>query len=138
MIRTAAFRPEHLDAIVVRQEDKFKPKAVSGMAVTFLDGDTPIAILGGFPFGYSTYHVWGIVSDKIRETPISFHKETVKLLDLLRDKFKLRRIQLDVRCSFHDGQEWAEALGFKREGVMKKFAADGEDCWLFAQVVDDV
>lgn len=136
MIEVVGYRPQHLAQIQIRKEDGYKPKEVGGMAVTCLFMDKPIAILGGFPLGPTCYHVWGIVSSDIQKNPVSFHKETLKLLNTMQDKFKLRRIQLDVRCSFLRGQHWAKSLGFKPEGIMRKFAADGEDCILYSRVTE--
>lgn len=45
-----------------------------------------------------------------------------------------RRIDAMVRADFEPGLRWAERLGFKMEGLMEAWAADGSDWWLCARV----
>lgn len=45
-----------------------------------------------------------------------------------------RRIEATVLAGFEPGARWAEFIGFKREGRMRRFGEDGADHWLYSRV----
>ena len=47
---------------------------------------------------------------------------------------KPRRIQIEVKTDYRMGCRWAEALGFKREGLMRRWMPDGSDAYLYGRV----
>jgi hypothetical protein len=78
---------------------------------------------------------WGVPS-----VYVNGHKKDIILIckEVLRivwnQELELNRIQCSVIDGFQAGDKLAEILGFKCEGVMRKFGKNGEDYKLFALV----
>lgn len=135
MITVVAYTPEHLTKIEVKEiHNSEVPQIVMTDALTFMDGETPVAIFGVFNFMPGIIHLWGLISDAARKKPVAFHKLSGELLNFYQKRHQIRRIQIDVRVSYTEGQRWAESLGFEREGIMRSFGADGTDYYLYARV----
>ena len=129
------YRPEHLEKLSVKKIHQGEiPKTIMTVALTLLRDGLPIAIVGGFLFTPGALHLWALISDEVRRVPIAFHKACLELLLFIEETHHPRRIQMDVRVSYLEGQKWAESLGFLREGIMRKYAPDGEDAFLYARV----
>ncbi len=56
-------------------------------------------------------------------------------VEYLIDKNELWRAQATVRPGFKEAITMIEWLGFKREGLMKKYCPDGGDTYLYAKVI---
>ena len=57
-------------------------------------------------------------------------------VDDIIEKHKLRRAQCTVRVDFPKARKMVEAIGFKLEGLMKKYCPDGCDVWLYARITE--
>lgn len=136
MITVLPFKPEHLDQIELKENyaQGECPKTICTTAFTLMNGETIVAIIGGFPFVPGVIHFWAFVSKHARKCPVEFHKRCLHILDWYEKNEKPRRIQWEVRCDYEMGWRWAEALGLKREGVMKAWGPDGADHYLYARV----
>jgi hypothetical protein len=134
MIKIVRFAPDHLEQLNLRPEQGEKPEMVGGNVLTFLHDEKPIAIVGWFLLAPGVAQCWALISEDVKKCPKSFHKNILLLLRWHQDKFEIRRFQMSVSCEFQTGWRWAKALGFTCEGIMKKYAANGSDCWLFGRV----
>lgn len=134
MIKVVPYSPEHLKAIQVRPECGDKPESVIGVAVTFMLEDKPVAILGGHMIARGVGQGWSLISMDATKVPVSLHKNARLFIRYVEERFALQRIQISVRCTFAGGWRWAEGLGFACEGIMRSYASDGGDCWLFARI----
>jgi hypothetical protein len=141
LINIVDYQPAHLKLINVKDLHRGElPREIVHRAVTFIrqsDGEV-LAIFGGFHFGPKTFHIWAFISKEAHKIPIAFAKSTIKMLAFFEQAYRLNRIQIDIRQSYKEGDKWAKTLGFKREGLMKQFAPDGEDCWLYAKCAKEV
>lgn len=134
MITVIDYRPEHLETIKAKPcHEHEMPKTICTRAVTLMNGETPLAIIGSFIFVPGVMHVWAIVSQEVRKTPIDFFRSCIELLDYYEKKDKPRRIQIDIKDGCPELEKWATKIGFKREGLMKAFGADGSDYWMFGR-----
>jgi hypothetical protein len=135
-IQVVKFQPEHLELIEIKENfhPSECPKVVMNTAFTLIGNGKVLAIIGGFPFVPGVIHFWSLISIHVRECPIAFHKEILKVLDWYEKNEKPRRLQWEVRASYTMGQRWAESLGLKKEGLMKQWMPDGEDAYLYARV----
>lgn len=134
-IEVIDFDPEHLKKIQVQEYQQGEcPKTILTVAFTLVRGDEIIAILGGFPFVPGVIHFWALLSESVRKYPLDFHKTCLKVIKWYEQNEKPRRIQFEVRANYPMGCKWAESLGMEREGLMKKWAPDGSDCYLYARV----
>ena len=131
MIDIFPYAPHHFDWLNIREAGAVRPHP-SAQAVSLFVGEEIIAILGGVMILEGVMLVWALVSDKIRKYPVEFHKTVKGLIDYQMDR-GVRRMQLTVKSSYEMGARWAEALGFQREGTMRKYHPDGSDSFLYAR-----
>lgn len=136
MIRTVAFEQKHLDMIDLKENYSQGecPRVVCTTAFTLMEGETVLAIIGGFPFVPGVVHFWAFISKHVRRHPVGFHKACLDILEWYEKNEKPRRIQWEVKVDYEMGQRWAESLGLKREGLMKSWMPDGTDCYLYARL----
>jgi hypothetical protein len=136
MITVVEFKQEHLGQIELKENYSQGdcPKTVCTTAFTLMDGETVLAIIGGFPFIPGVIHFWAFISKHVREHPVEFHKVCLDILNWYEKKENPRRIQWEVRADYPMGQRWAESLGLKREGLMRGWMPDGSDCYLYARL----
>ncbi len=135
MISVVPYEPKHLALLQVREEQKADvPKEIGGDAVTILNDEIPVAILGGYQIVPGVLQAWSLISDYVKKIPIAFHREVKNFIGFIMKKYAIRRIQMSVVVGFQIGWRWASALGFKPEGIMKQYGIDGRDYWLFAKV----
>lgn len=135
-MKVIPFKPEHLEQIELKENyiQGDCPKTIVNTAFTFESDGKIIAIIGGFPFVPGVIHWWAFISKHVRDYPIDFHKEVLKMLDWYEENEKPRRMQFEVNCDYPEGQKWAESLGFRVEGVMEAWGPRGEDHFLYGRV----
>lgn len=99
-----------------------------------LDPDNRPVLLGGFqPLRPGVYEGWQISTDEAwARWWRSFTKISVRLMD---DMFAggAHRIQT---CALHNRtitHAWYERIGMRREGVLTRYCADGQDAIMFAR-----
>jgi hypothetical protein len=130
------YKDEHLTKIRVKEIHQGEvPQTILCDAMTVMDGNQPVAIFGSFTFVPGVYHIWGLISEDVRQKPLAFHRISRELLAFYEKSAKPRRIQVDVKASYIEGQRWAKALGFEYEGTMKRFGVNGEDFHLYGRVM---
>lgn len=133
MVNVVDYKPEHLAQIELKSCHHGEVATeIQGQAITLLDGEYPAAIIGWHFITPGVLLAWGLFSERIRRQPLSFHKMVLKLIEFSKTQ-NVHRIQISVLCGFTEGWKWAEALGFKCEGIMKKYGNDQADYWLFAR-----
>ncbi len=76
---------------------------------------------------------WALLSDCGQRAFLNIHRTVLRQLDAR----KTRRTEMSVDVVHAAGQRWAELLGFKKEGLMRRFSPDGRDAYLYAKVRDD-
>lgn len=134
MISVIPYQPEHFDQMSLKdchKEEKIsRPEGVR--AVTYMHQDKPIAIVGAIEFIPGVLVAWSLLSDEVKKTPVAFHRATRHLVNFYLES-GYRRIQITVRQDYEDGWRWAKALGFKCEGIMRKYGPDGSDYVMFAR-----
>lgn len=118
------------------------PDRPSGLCWTLKAGprrwDRPIACGGIEPLGHGRWSGWLYASDL---SPRGWAL-VARAFRMMRTEVGARRVELAVRAP-EAASEWplsiracsfAEALGLKREGVMRSWGPDGADYFLFAGV----
>jgi hypothetical protein len=82
----------------------------------------------------SVADVW-IICDKEAE---HCKKEILYYCSEYLEKFSIetgvRRVQAAIRVEHKDCQRLIEALGFEKEGVLKKYSVDGKDCIMYGRI----
>ena len=135
MMTVIGYMPDHLVKIRVKDIHTGEvPTIILTDAMTVMDGEQPVAIFGSFTFVPGVYHLWGLISEDVRQKPVAFHRVSKELLGYYEKRTNARRIQMDVKASYIEGQKWAKALGFEYEGTMKRFGVNGEDFHLYGRI----
>mgnify|MGYP003671506105 CR=1 FL=1 len=57
-----------------------------------------------------------------------------RLFVKLGPHLNLRRLQIVVDVNREKAVQWADFLGFKREGVMKRYGPEGHDYYMYARI----
>jgi hypothetical protein len=137
MIEMVEYKAEHLAALRIGDGDfGARPNHLSGPAMTFMLGDQPIAIFGWYAVTAGTVQLWAVLGKDIHKRKKSFHKTVKNLIRASFDKCQIHRMQMSVKVGFKEGWDWAKALGFTSEGVMRRYGSEGHDYWLFARIKD--
>lgn len=137
MVSVVDYIPEHLMKIDPKPSHLVgeMPEKIATQAVTLVNKrGEPIAIFGYFWIATGVMNLWGVVSEKVRDCPVAFHKICLDMLRYCQVGMKARRVQMDVLVTYREGARWARKLGFKPEGVMQAFSKNGTDCILFGRV----
>lgn len=139
------FHPDHAKGFEMRpiflegaiQSIETIARARDSFVLTIVIDGNPVAFIGLVIAWRGMGTVWSITSDKIKRAPVSFHKIVLEKIEEYQRIFMLRRVQMFVRAEYAAGIKWAEALGFKNEGLMAKFDQEGQDYFRFAKVKHD-
>lgn len=135
MIKVVEFRSEHLKGLKLKGcYTSEELGAVDTPAMTLLHEGKPVAVIGGAEVAPGVMHAWGRVSCDVSRCRVSFHRSVKAMLKYFTTSMRLRRVQIHVQEDYTMGRKWAEALGFRLEGVMKKYGADGSAFLLMARV----
>ena len=137
MIKIIPFKANHAYCIV---ENVTKP-FIESMESHERDGDSLTAIYGDKFFccgGVKVIwdgvgEVWTVNSSHIKDHPLTFHKLILQWLRLFTDKYDLDRVQAVVEATNSMNKKWIESLGFKAEGLMRKYHG-GKDYIMYARV----
>jgi len=145
MIEIRPYKPEDYMIIQRRHFDSLTfmnfpdPSAVarnlaSGRAYTIANG-VPIACGGVLPLWKGVGEGWVVTSDLVEKYPLIFAKTVWRAMTELIVDMGLERIQTVVDSEHTVSQRWVERMGFKNEGLMKKYLG-GRDFIRYAIVRD--
>lgn len=112
------------------QPDYGPSLAKAGPAYSLVDGDEVFASAGLIPQWEHRAVAWALISAEAGKHFFLIHKAVRRALTF----HNYRRVETSVACNFEQGHRWAQLLGFEREGRMRAFTPDGQDCDLYARV----
>jgi hypothetical protein len=95
-----------------------------------LDGDEVIAAAGIVEQWKGRAIAWSTLAPNLGSRMIAVHRAVVRFLD----GCGFRRVEMFVACGHVNGERWAKALGFVREGKAIAALPDGSDAWFYARV----
>lgn len=93
-----------------------------------------IAFMGVCVITKGVGDVFSVTSPHVQYCPVEFHKATLGLIDKYQKKLELHRVQMTVDADYKEGLRWAEALGFKKEGLLVKYGPDKKDHYMMGRV----
>lgn len=102
-------------------------------ADALLDQGEVVAILGFFPMWEGVAEVFVIPSKRTADRAIMYFSAVRTALDQMIAEEKFRRVQSTAR-SDEVTDRWMGLLGFHIEGVLEKYARNGEDYKLWARL----
>lgn len=133
-IKVMPFEPIHLEQMTLKEcHDGEARTNTQQTAFTFVLDEKPIAVIGWNHLSPRVLQAWGYLSEDVKKKPISFHKAVKNLILFGFFKTKVQRIQISVRCDYTEGYNWARALGFECEAVMRHYGPNRSDYFLFAR-----
>jgi hypothetical protein len=134
------FKVAHLDALtlqpsqqylrpLVMREELFSEYEKDGYSA-LVDGR--VVACGGFlTMWKNRAQVWAILAADIGPDAMKEVHFAVKRGLAIRTESRIEGV---CDTNFINGHRWLRALGFTREGTMKKYTAEGRDCDLYARV----
>jgi RimJ/RimL family protein N-acetyltransferase len=94
-----------------------------------------ILACGGFDLLWKgVAEAWAFFTPAASAAPQFVVRSVVRTIKATAKEYNLHRIQAHVRTDLVPALDLAEWLGFKPEGINRKFTADGVDCIEFAMV----
>lgn len=91
-----------------------------------------IGVMGFSQYWRGVGVVSAIFTDDVNKYPLAFYRAVRRRLDELMTG--LHRVEMTVKLDYEQGIRFAEALGFEREGILRKYTADGSDCVMFGRI----
>ena len=115
-------------------KDLLTTQAAMGGAVNAFLNKAPIAIFGFVSIWKGVAETWLVPDEKVRKIPVTLTKVGYKVMDIAKISMGLHRIQLTVRTTDKRAEKWAHAIGFKCDGVLRKYGVDGVDYLMMSRV----
>lgn len=104
-------------------------------AHTLMHEGAPIACCGAAVFHTGCVRVWALISARaVGITFLNMSRWAKRFLDTL----KFTRIEATAAADFPQARQWLRAMGFKEEGLMRRYEERGADAYLMALVREDV
>lgn len=101
-----------------------------GEAFTATVAGVPIACIGLIKYWEGRKYVWAFLAP-------DFCKHALSVTRAIRRWLKYHgtgRLETAIRCVDPRAVKWAEGFGFEREGLMRRWTEDGQDCFLYARL----
>ncbi len=141
MIAVVAFKPAHLDQLVLQEAQEYFGAEIArpgygemlrdrGQAFTAMAGGEVIGCGGCIEVWDNRAAIWALVGKNAGRNMVSIHRAVSGFLLAA----PWRRVEAAVDVGFEAGMRWIEMLGFQREAVMRAYRPDGGDSYLFARV----
>lgn len=125
------FEPqEHNMGFAKRVNDSvFEMMEASPFAHTIRVGGRTVALVGMTFFHPDRAETWGVLSKDCTEEFLAIHKVVRKYLS----GWAGTRLESVVEVGFEPGHRWAQALGFKYEGLMRGYLPGGKDAIMYVR-----
>lgn len=139
------FAPHHVDRISIESEevlvlaerdqvsDILYAQSQMGPAVTGFIGTQPAAVFGFVSIWRGVAEAWLVADRSARAMPMTLTRMGLKVMDIAKISMGLHRVQITVRTTDKRAYDWALAIGFQQECVMRGYGPDGVDYFLMAR-----
>ena len=109
---------------------------LEGKAVAAREDGKCIGAWGLIPLWEGNSRAWALFSERIlAQYPGAMIRRVKRDLDLYESSHpELNRIEATVSADHVKGHQFIKWLGFDEEGLMRRYAADGSDAYLYARV----
>lgn len=140
-MRIVPFEPEHLSQLLLQpsqamlqptlKDPSYGPSLkAGGPAYSLIVDDVVLAAGGLIPQWENRAVAWALIAAEVGPHMVSLTRAVKRAFSL----HHFRRVETSVACDFEQGHRWARMLGFEREGRMRAFTPDGDDCDLYARI----
>ena len=106
----------------------------NNLAFTGVVNNNPIFAAGMKMIWGQVAEGWVIATSDMWKYPLGVAKAIKKDFEKVAKENNITRVQSAIRKDFKQGLRFAEWLGLKEEGLMKKFGFDGTDQYMYARI----
>lgn len=110
--------------------DDWRLLAARGEAWSGFVGDVCVGCAGIVDHGEGRGEAWAMLPDDAGPHMAAITRAVMRGLRTT----PLRRVQAITACTFAPGRKWAKMLGFRFEGTLRAYCADGSDAEIWARV----
>jgi hypothetical protein len=144
--RIEPFKAEHFKAMDLKNEMRISTELMpdyeliikkfetNGPAMTLFIDDKIIGSAGFLPYWPGVAEVWALVTPLVHNYPLEFCKFIKKNMESVISIVGLSRVQATVKVGDQMAVKFLQFLGFKIEGLMRKFGPDGSDNFMMGRV----
>ena len=140
-MKVVVFEPAHLESMRMLTSQPLSlvkryatVYATQGPAFTGIADDGEIICCAGLRMlRHGVAEGWAVMSSTMPQHYRWLHRTVKGMLADIIQSCGLRRVQISVDASFTIGCQWADHLGFQREGLMTRYGPHGEAHWLYAR-----
>jgi hypothetical protein len=112
----------------------FGAQARAGLAITLLI-DGRVACCGGIARLWPGLgEAWMLPAELARSKPLALTRTAHRFIDRAMIALSLHRVQCFCQTLDNRAVRWAPALGFQREGTLRRYGTDGTDYEVFSIV----
>ncbi len=100
--------------------------------------DDEIVLCGGIMLiEWGRGEAWTLFADSFKKYPIACFRACKYVIDKVSKANHLRRVQAIVPPGLNGGRQFAERLGFEKEGLLRSFGPNGEDYLMFSKITKE-
>lgn len=134
-VKVMRIHSQNIQAIskCVPVEQMLQAQAMMGQAVTAMMHGTPAAVFGSIHIWKGVEELWMFCEERARKMPVLMTKAGRIMAYHRVIAGNLHRLQITVRLNDEKALKWAEAIGFEREAVMRRYGPDQMDYQLMAR-----
>jgi hypothetical protein len=114
--------------------DIFYAQSKTGLACTVIWNTKPVAIFGSVSMWPGVNEAWAAIDEEAHKRPKQMVKIGRQFMDIVEKHYNLHRHQIYVRVDSEKAIRYAEALKFRKEGLMVRYTSDKCDSLLMARV----
>lgn len=115
--------------------ERIEIQSANGVAYTGIDEKGKVIAIGGITFLWKGVGSgWVITSELLLKHKVWTHRAIRDILDITEKTHNLHRIESIILKDHVVSMQWAERLGFKQEGLLRKYDSQKQDHWLYARV----
>lgn len=116
--------------------DIIEAQGGKGDAYTGIDDDGYIIFIGGMVLLWEGVGSgWLLTSNLLLNHKIWVHRTIRDFLNEMQIKYDLHRIESIVLKDHTVSMKWVDRLGYKQEGLLRKYNSKQQDHWLYARVI---
>lgn len=110
-----------------------KSYAANDLSCTAIVGGKIACCFGVVQYWPGMAEGWMLTTDKVATHPVSLTKGALRYFNKVATILQLKRLQLTVDCHNSFAINWANALKFTPEGVMRNYGPNGNDYVMYAR-----
>ena len=134
MISSATMTKAYLEEVTANSIGPDAGYAVDAPgSITLRDGEQIIAVGGINWYWEGVGEAWCILHERSQGCRFTTYRALRMMHKILLNRSKqFNRVQATVRTTWPEAIKMVEKLGYKREGLLKKYCPDGADVYMYA------